>query len=290
MNEIITPPGYNYIACFLTLRCNLNCSYCINKYEDFQPQEEMNTEDWIKGLSRIYTRQDLPVTLQGGEPTIYPGFYKIANALHFQHKKHLDLLTNGMFNLKEFTQEIPCTVFKRGAKYASIRFSYHTKMSPVALAMKVWELQNRDYEVGIWGLDISQRNNKAMKNFCDCLNLDFRVKEYLSDEDGTYKYPEAHTGKFRRQVWCKGSELIIGPSGHIFRCHADLYSNRNWIGHILDDYVVFPEFEECENYGHCNPCDIKLKTNRLQEFGYCAVQIKGEEVKECQGSRSVQSV
>jgi hypothetical protein len=118
-----------------------------------------------------------------------------------------------------------------------------------------------------------------MKHLCNCLNIDFREKEFLSSEDGTYKYPEAISKKERKHVWCKTNELLIGPSGHIFKCHADLYANRDWIGHILDEDIPGFIFRECNNYGYCNPCDTKLKTNRLQEFGYCAVEIKGEGVR-----------
>ena len=80
-------------------------------------------------------------------------------------------------------------------------------------------------------------------------------------------------------MWCRPSELLINPAGYIFKCHADLYANRNFIGHILDDEIKFPAFTECENFGHCNPCDVKLKTDRFQQHGYCAVEIKGEGVK-----------
>jgi len=281
MKEIILPPEINYIGVFLTLRCNLNCAYCINHHGDFNLSQEMSAKDWVAGLSRITTRPDLPISIQGGEPTIYSGFYQVVNALYYQQRKHLDLLTNGMFDLRDFCGQVPTPAFKRGAKYASIRFSYHSKMSPIALATKVWELQNRGYEVGIWGLDNNPQLNKPMKHLCECLNLDFREKEFLSDKDGTYKYPNALDRKKKLHVWCKTSELLIGPSGHIFRCHADLYANRDWIRHILDENTPTFTFRECVNYGFCNPCDVKLKTNRLQEPGYCAVEIKGEGVKVC---------
>ena len=281
MKDILLPPEVNYIAAFLTLRCNLNCSYCVNRQGDFTIPQEMLAEDWVTGLSRIETRQDLPISIQGGEPTIYPGFYKIVNGLYYQHRKHLDLLTNGMFDLRDFCSQIPTPVFKRGAKYASIRFSYHTRMSPIALALKVWELQNRGYEVGIWGLDNNPHLNRLMEHLCECLNLDFREKEFLSDKSGTYKYPNAMDRKEKKHVWCKTNELLIGPSGHIFKCHNDLYANRDWIGHILDGDIPIFSFRECNNFGYCNPCDVKLKTNRLQERGYCSVEIKGEGIKVC---------
>jgi len=203
----------------------------------------------------------------------------------------MDLLTNGLFDIREFCYHISPEVFKREAKYASIRFSFHEGTNFV-LADKVWALQNSGYEVGIWGVNhphghIKMRN-KEMKKRCKWLNLDYREKEFLGQlplEDklhGTYKYPDAVNAKKRlEKVWCKPSELLINPSGYIYRCHADLYACRNYIGHILDPDVNFDiGFKECENYGTCNPCDIKLKTDRFQEEGHCSVQIKGKGVVE----------
>ena len=37
------------------------------------------------------------------------------------------------------------------------------------------------------------------------------------------------------------------------------------------------KFRPCEVYGHCNPCDIKVKTNRFQVFGHTSVEIRGIE-------------
>ena len=284
MKLVDLPSHYNYIALFLTLRCNLSCDYCINKFDSFSPPDELSTDGWITGLSRLPTRLDLPISIQGGEPTIHPGFYRIADALSLKGK-HLDLLTNGMFNLKEFYDNIKPNVFKRNAKYASIRMSLHSKTNNIALAMKAFLLQNNDYEVGIWAVNhpTMQEKIEEMESLCRGLNLDFRKKEFLGTYGGcmhgTYKYPEACTKLVKKRVWCRPSELLINPGGYIFRCHADLYSNRDFIGHILDNEIKFPGFTECNNYGHCNPCDVKLKTNRFQEKGYCAVEIKGEGVK-----------
>ncbi|MEI8350079.1 MAG: radical SAM protein [Candidatus Omnitrophota bacterium] len=272
MKKIILPDSYSYIGAFLTLRCGLGCSYCLNHYDVSGKFDEMSTEDWITGLSRIETREDFPITLQGGEPTVHKGFYDIASSLHSLNQC-MDLLTNGMFDVKEFQQRLRATTFFREAKYASIRFSFHESTVGIALAMKVWTLKNNGYQVGIWGLGDTERN-KIMAVLCKQLNIDFRLKEFLSEDLGTYKYPEAHTKKFKKTVMCKPREFLVGPSGHIFRCHADLYANRNPIAHILDESIEFKDSFPCDNYGHCNPCDVKLKTNRFQEFGYCSVLIK----------------
>jgi len=275
------PKSLNYIGVFLTFRCNLNCSYCINKFGEFKSDvKELSADDWIRGLSRIETRDDLPITLQGGEPTLHPSFYQIVRELH-ENGKYLDLLTNGLFDIREFCKEIGSEIFKRKAKYASIRFSFHEKTNPTALALKVWKMQNMNYGVGIWGFDYSSIINRKneMQHLCKWLNIDFRLKEYFGWIQrklwGTYKYPDACLGKARKKVLCKTSELLINPAGHIFRCHADLYANRNPTGHILDKEVKFPDFLKCDNFGHCNPCDVHgPKFDRFQKSGHCSVAIK----------------
>ena len=63
----------------------------------------------------------------------------------------------------------------------------------------------------------------------------------------------------------------------MYRCHADLYKGRNPIGHILDEYFTedsIEEFRECSFFGDCNPCDVKVKTNRFQVFGHTSVEIR----------------
>jgi len=81
--------------------------------------------------------------------------------------------------------------------------------------------------------------------------------------------------KLSKKVLCRTTELIIGPNGNIYRCHSDLYANRKPIGNLLDsDFEIEDKFRECDFYGHCNPCDIKIKTNRFQQFGHTSVKIK----------------
>ena len=278
MNIIELPEHINYIGAFLTYRCKMGCSYCINKYECLEDVNEMDSTDWIEGLRRFRTKEDLPITLQGGEPTMHPGFYHIAVELNSLNRS-LDLLTNGQFHVYEFAKRIPPHIFNRRAHYASIRFSYHEKTSEYDLLTIVEILQKAGYNVGIWGLDYPEKgwkeNNRGMKEECDKLGIDFRLKEFLSEEHGTYKYEDSYQKVKKMEVMCQASEILISPAGFLFRCHADLYRNRNPYAHILDENIRIPLFETCKNYGHCNPCDVKLKTNRFQQFGHCAVEIKG---------------
>ena len=271
MKAIILPSHYNYCSAFFSFRCNLNCVYCINRQGEFTIPDEMSAAQWIEGLSRIETREDLPITISGGEPTIHRGFYEIAKNLP---DKKLDLLTNGKFNRQEFMGNIHNRVFWRKAPYASIRFSYHKNLNEEYLGDKLEILHGQGYSIGVWGLD--NVDNIVMETFCKGANIDFRLKQYLDKNHGTYKYPEAISGE-RKSVMCKPSELLISPNGTIYRCHADLYAGRNPIGHILGEEILFPDFMACDYFGECNPCDVKLKTNRLQEGGHCSVTIKEDD-------------
>ena len=115
-------------------------------------------------------------------------------------------------------------------------------------------------------------------------NIDFRTKEFLGEYNGTmygtYKYPEAIEMTIRKDVLCKTSELLCGPTGHVYKCHSDFYERRIPVGHLLDpEYNLEDIYRECAWFGHCNPCDIKTKTNRLQIFGHTSVDIKFLEEK-----------
>ena len=280
LKSLNLPPSINYVGAFLTYSCNMNCSYCINKHDGFIGNGEMSTLDWIRGLSRIKVRPDLPITLQGGEPTFKHGFYKIVNGL-YALGKHLDLLTNGLFVLKEFTANVPQNAFRSSAPYAGIRLSFHAKTNAFMLVTLASDLQKAGYSVGIWGLDhpMHEEDNDEITDMCVSLGIDFRLKDFLGlDKDkvlwGSYRYKGAVCGKNARTVLCKGSEILIGPSGHLYRCHHDLYNGVAPYGHILDRDITLPGFIQCSNYGHCSPCDIKEKVNRLQQHGHCAVVIK----------------
>ena len=74
---------------------------------------------------------------------------------------------------------------------------------------------------------------------------------------------------------CKSSELLIDPSGDRYKCHRDLYAKENPLGNILDEnFEVEDKFIYCNQYGHCHPCDVKVKTDYKQELGHTSVEIK----------------
>ena len=292
MPSVIVPSHYNYIAFFLTLGCNLSCSYCINLNEKGSSRASVSRKTippsaWIDFINQLEMydefgkwREDIPLTLQGGEPTMYKGFYEVINGIPEKFK--LDLLTNFMFDVEEFIKKVPAWRFTRDAKYAAIRVSYHPGQNTIEdLIVKHHKMRDAGFYVGIYAVATPKNleHIQAVQKLCEQERIDFRVKEYLGFDGkqwyGTYKYLDAITQKGNQYCECKTTELIVGPNGAVYRCHSDLYESRTPVGNIVDKgFQIQDVFRPCYVFGHCNPCDIKVKTNRFQEFGHTSVEIK----------------
>jgi len=285
----ITPkPGHNYVAFFLTLACNLNCPYCINRHgmtaDSTSGRHHMSADDWIVAADRLVLRDDLPLTLQGGEPTLHQGFFRIVNEV--KPEIRMDLMTNLMFDVDAFIANVPVWRFTREAPYAAIRVSYHPGQNDIDdLITKTIRLQEAGFRIGLYGIahpdSEIRRHILEVQEKCLKLGLDFRLKEFLGEYAGqmygTFRYPDCVSGVELKQCHCRTTELIADPAGYVYKCHADLYSCRNPITHILDpDFTEnsIDEFRDCSNYGTCNPCDVKVKTNRFQIFGHTSVEIQ----------------
>lgn len=240
----------------------------------------MAPTDWITALNRLHLPPDTPITLQGGEPTVYYGFYQVVAGI--KPELNLDLLTNFMFDEDEFCRKVPPTRFKRDAPYASIRVSWHVGQNDSSkLLERVALMMKRGYSIGIWAVDHPDQHDAIRKSQLEAWNLgiDFRLKEFLGPhkgvEHGTFRFAHAVNDTNLRFCDCRTSELLIGPDGHLFRCHSDLYADRLPIGHILNLHnPLIGKWVPCAVYGKCNSCDIKVKTNRFQEGGHSSVMVK----------------
>jgi MoaA/NifB/PqqE/SkfB family radical SAM enzyme len=286
MNAIIPKEHHNYVAYFLTLACNLACPYCINRHDAAHAQATrsyMSADDWIAAANRLVLRPDLPLTLQGGEPTLYPGFYRFVNEVQPEIK--MDLMTNLMFDVDAFIQNVPVWRFTREAPYAAIRVSYHPGQNDIDdLIAKTLKLQEAGFRIGLYGIEPPDNNKRshilAVQERCLKIGLDFRLKEFLGRHDGvmygTFKYPDCVNGEVLRSCSCRTTEIIVDPAGYVYKCHADLYNARKPIAHILDEDFsadLIDDFRDCHDFGSCNPCDVKVKTNRFQVFGHTSVDI-----------------
>ncbi|MDD2752187.1 MAG: radical SAM protein [Candidatus Omnitrophica bacterium] len=289
MQSIKPNSSQNYIAFFLTLSCNLRCPYCINLHRSSNRgkqarREHLSAEEWIKAANRLVLRDDLPLTLQGGEPTLHKGFYRFVKEVDKRIK--MDLLTNMSFDEDEFIKHVPVWRFTREAPYAAIRVSYHPGQNNIEeLLKKTKKLQDAGFRIGLYSVlhpDPQKKQHiEEVKDRCQGQGIDFRFKEFLGEHNGelhgTFRYADSVLGASLKTCECKTTEIIVDPVGYVYRCHADLYNGRNHIAHILEENFTeasLDSFRECSFFGDCNPCDVKVKTNRMQIFGHTSVEIR----------------
>ena len=278
MDKITLPEHFNYIGVFLTFDCQYSCAYCINHHNGrIRDYPVMTAEQWVEGLERLPASETLPITLQGGEPTLYKDFFRVVRAV----RKPMDLLTNFDIGMLDFIEHIPAWKFKREAKYASIRVSYHPSQADfMVLLRKVWYMKAHGYDIGIWEIDHPDYPEKIAlrKQVATAWGIDYRLKDFLGPWKGEYYGNFAFAGSVNsnpiRSCTCRTSEILIAPDGNIFRCHSDLYNIRNPIAHILDERVELGKWLPCMHYGQCNACDVKVKTNRFQEYGHSSVEVR----------------
>ncbi len=279
---IYIPGRYNYIACFLTLDCNFKCDYCINSHHGIKKHKSFpfSGKKWVSALNRLVSRTDLPITLQGGEPSLHPDFIWIIK--NIKKEVNIDILTNLSFDINRFIKEVDPSRLYREAPYPSIRVSYHPPFMELdKLMIKVLKMQAAGFSIGIYGVRHPNLKSEIAdaKDKCSELGIDFREKEFLGKFGGKlygeYFYPEAVSGNNKKKCRCRNSELIIGPDASIFKCHHDLYDRVSSIGNLLDPcFEIKDVFRDCSSFGDCNPCDIKVKTNRFQIYGHTSVEIK----------------
>ena len=275
---IPVPERYSYIEVYLSLKCNFSCPYCINEYTGVdRNKEELSAKDWCDGLNKLETA--VPITFGGGEPTLHKEFYELLNGLNPTHK--IDMLSNGTFNVDKFISNTTPSMFtKKEDDYKAIRFSYHPKSTNqdrvIATASK---LQEAGYSIGIFGLNHPENlvYNIKMTEKCRKAGVYFFIRDFLGYYNdrlyGYYKYHNALNGN-RKKCQCRTQELLMGADGSIYRCHRDLYEGKSKIGHISDaDLKINDTFRPCDNYGLCNPCDIKLKLGPDLITSKCSVEI-----------------
>lgn len=293
MLKIEPKPRHNYVAFFLTLACNLKCPYCINLHDGGSRYQQakrtsLSVDEWIRAANSLVLRSDLPLTLQGGEPTLYKGFYRFVNEVRADIK--MDLMTNLMFDVDPFIRNVPVWRFTREAPYAAIRVSYHPGQNHIDdLIRKTLLMQEVGFRIGLYGIEhpdqTIRRHILEVRDRCLSLGLDFRTKDFLGKHNGrlygTFKYENCVSNEAMKKCVCRTSEVIVNPGGYVYRCHADLYNGRTPIAHIMDSNFseeAIDQFRECHYYGDCNPCDVKVKTNRFQIFGHTSVEI--EDIRE----------
>jgi len=290
--KVVIPDTHKYIAIFLTMRCNLNCSFCLNaldKSKEFNRLKfkELSGEQWVKALNKISSRSEVPLSFSGGEPSLHRDFIYIIKNLNSD--LNIDILTNLQWNeekVNDFIREINPEKINRQAPYPPIRVSYHPEQMGAGdlLIKNAEKLKQAGFNLGIYSVlypHPKQLESITQMQFrCREVGVDFRVKDftgtYKGELYGNYsKYLGSVGSDKLKECLCKTSELLIAPNGNVYRCHRDLFAEENPIGNITDpEFEIQNAFKYCDKYGDCHPCDVKVKTNYKQELGHTSVEIQ----------------
>jgi hypothetical protein len=287
LKPILVPLEYDYIGAYLTDRCHLRCEYCITRHHGAQygrsQVQSMEPHEWIRGLNRLELPADVPITLQGGEPFLYKGIWDILE--NVRHK--MDILTAlpPFLTRRDFLRLRTLEWNRRVAPYPRIRVSFHPGQNHYEdLIRRIADLQDI-VSIGMYYLDepaTGPEKIAAIRAVASQYGVEVRRKEFLGrwgqQVYGTYLYPEAVSGiRQSVPVWCRNTVIPIAPDGKVYRCHSDLYFQRKTLalGHLLDVQFAFPGHHlVCDNFGLCSECDVKIKTNRFQQYGYTSVDIR----------------
>jgi len=287
MKPIKIPENYDYGGIYLTDVCHLACSYCITRHygSDFGKikLEKLSPEKWIEGINRLELPGGIPVTLQGGEPFLYKGINQIFE--NIRHKADILTALPPHINREYFLGFKNMEWHKREAPYPRIRVSYHKGQNDFKKLVDRISTFNDLVSIGIYYLNHPGYDDgelESMKAYAKAAGVELRYKDFLGEYKGKrygeFLYDGAADGIRKNiQVKCRNTVVPIAPDGTIYRCHSDLYFNRKSLalGHILDKDFVFPEEHlSCANYGLCSECDVKIKTNHMQVFGYTSVHIE----------------
>jgi hypothetical protein len=142
-------------------------------------------------------------------------------------------------------------------------------------------LQDAGFNIGIFPINHPNNTEDNMKLAEEARKAKIYcfIKDYLGIWNGNitghFKYIDSIDGKKHGTVGCRTKELLISPSGLVYKCHRDLYAEENGLSNICDpNFKPEYRYRACDNYGKCNYCDIKLKTNRFLQMGVCSVDIK----------------
>lgn len=278
------PQEYDYFSVFLTFRCQYDCEYCQNKQErDFRMERrEISARQWIEGLNRCEIPEGFPVTFEGGEPSLHPGFYEILQGV----RHPLNLLSNFSFDVQEFIRKAPLGAFRSPSPaYRPIRITFHPGWSSEALVLsKAHTLQDAGYPLSVYAVnhpDFSEELKWIQDRF-KARGIDFRIKPFYGMAHGKawgrYAYPDAwRNGRpsESKAVLCRVRSVLFDPHGDLYRCHRDLFVGKNSRGNLLDTgFSLRYEMKPCWRFGSCSPCDVKLATNSAGENQYTPAEIR----------------
>lgn len=291
----VIPSKFNsYWAAFITLGCNLNCEYCIQRIDEVGARKALNYKIvpgrmWVRALNLIQWRtkrrflrraKRKKLAIIGGEPTIHPDFMEIVNGLdrNWSITVTTNLATPIFSDIKKFLRNLRPKA--RLKFHASLHFQYADaklfiervlELKRGGLNVKrlfivahpeiidqIPEYEKRFKEKGLF-LEV-QRFTGFYKGKLYPLGEEGQLKYHFDDGITDYsKYEEGFSLKSEKPILCRLNRVLFAPDGDIYNCHYKLYTkSEECYGNLFDHNFktdIPTDFFLCRHYGYCNPCE-----------------------------------
>ncbi len=233
-----------WLRIYLTLRCNLECPYCVHSHNLAESQAgAYNLVPWQEWAEFI-NRTGRNVIFTGGEPFLYPDLVKLLNAIKPEIK--IKLYTNFGLDMREFIKEArrPVTFFG----------TYHPSSGPVRNFINTIDQLKA---AGKFKGSIHMVGWSRQLDFVKQVQSQFAAAGwYVYIDNDQYLSAESSSLTFRRPAQCLRRIYLIAPDGRRFICVSKMLRQKDDLGNVLSkglgpDLVTV----QCAEYGCCNPCD-----------------------------------
>ena len=255
-------------VCILTARCNMACTYCIQKgmvlpgvpRRPWRRYDEMPGKEWVRALNDLPLRPEHPLILTGGEPTLHRDFLEIATGLEGYR---LDLTSNLAFDIAAAARAME----KAGKRFYS---SFHTyspeHMSPEDFLARaqllletgmvehpVFSFVDLEYFPQFRTDETNARLSRVLHAALD-KGIPIQRNEFRANHLGA-----PFSRETKKTMECSSAWVNIAPDGEIYNCQFHLTQARHSFGNITRIGEVRPlpplgVFFTCHDFGWCDPC------------------------------------
>lgn len=244
-----------YIQFYLTLRCNLSCTFCFNR--GISATTEMNISDFEKVISVISDIGVREIDMLGGEPTLHPEFSQIVDII-YRNKIKTTISTNGsnIQILEELSKQYNGNVIKIGVSLNSDIITkklhkYITTYKPIVKSVcskKQIIPKTAKHYFGLSGvkyyllfMDIVNKNDlKNSLPFYEFFKTLQNLKDAYKNVDGVFCsgfIPDTENNPVLRYVRCPAgtTKITVMPDGSVYPCYLFSRHEEFKLGNILTD-------------------------------------------------------
>lgn len=228
------------VRCYLTLNCNLNCSFCsagVPKISDKIKSKHIEPERWAEGINR----RNRHTILAGGEPFLYPYFTELIGLLGSTYK--IEIYTNLTQDVKPFIE--------KANRYYSFLISYHPGTDFKTWSKNVQLLYYSGFGIRFHIIKIDDWKDRIEQ----IKDLGFRITACDNQNSGK-KSTCYHDGL----VKCTSNHYFYGPDGYRYMCITKMGLGTGQLEHISsEDGDLLQTDTSCKLFGACVGCDNNIE-------------------------------